>query len=298
MKNIKILAGIFLILTAFTFTSCTTEPIDSAIDLDDFGNPSSGPIVFKADFSGDTWNGTLAQAIVGGNYITISGAKANGEGFAFYIEANTTGTFPAKTNLLSYTPAGSEFSYESINFNNPEEDTGSITITNINTTNHTVSGTFNFKGYWSDLDNTAILPVQFTNGVFTNIPFITQAETGDTFFAKVGGTEFVDVDILATTTTVATQEWISVSADDAAANSMTVSVLSSVGPGTYSITGNVAVDQAQASYSLASIDYSSISGSVTIISKTATHIKGTFNFIGSDGTTSKTITDGAFDVEY
>ena len=38
MKNIKLVASIFLILTAFTFTSCETEPIDSAIDLDDF-NP-------------------------------------------------------------------------------------------------------------------------------------------------------------------------------------------------------------------------------------------------------------------
>jgi hypothetical protein len=38
MKNIKLIAGLFLIFTSFTFTSCDIEPIDSAIDLDDF-NP-------------------------------------------------------------------------------------------------------------------------------------------------------------------------------------------------------------------------------------------------------------------
>lgn len=41
MKNIKLVAGIFLILTAFTFTSCETEPIDSAINLDDFNQVTS-----------------------------------------------------------------------------------------------------------------------------------------------------------------------------------------------------------------------------------------------------------------
>ena len=38
MKNIILIAVLFLILTSFTFTSCDIEPIDSAIDLDDF-NP-------------------------------------------------------------------------------------------------------------------------------------------------------------------------------------------------------------------------------------------------------------------
>ena len=33
MKNIKFLAGLFLIFTAFTFTSCDNEPIDPEIDL-------------------------------------------------------------------------------------------------------------------------------------------------------------------------------------------------------------------------------------------------------------------------
>jgi hypothetical protein len=36
MKNIKFLKGIVLIFTAFTFTSCDVEPLDSAINIDDF----------------------------------------------------------------------------------------------------------------------------------------------------------------------------------------------------------------------------------------------------------------------
>ena len=55
MKNIKILAGIFLILTAFTFTSCDVEPIDSAIVLDDTPDPIGG----GGTSTGDYWPAAL-----------------------------------------------------------------------------------------------------------------------------------------------------------------------------------------------------------------------------------------------
>ena len=297
MKRIKLIVGIFLVLSAFSFTSCTNEPIDSAINLDDFGGGNNGPAVFKADFSGATWTATISQAVISGNLITISGLKSNGEGFGFLVQGNATGTYPANTNILAYTPAGSDYGYWSTNFNNPEENTGSITITNINTSNNTISGTFNFKGYWSDTTNTSIIPVQFTNGVFQNIPFITQNQTGDSFFAKIGGTEFVDVDILTSLIDVSGQEFISIGAQNAALNSMTVSVKSSLGTGTYPITGNISTDNVQAIYDFNDTNYTATTGSVTIVSKTATRIKGTFNFV-TNGTTPFTITEGAFDVEY
>ncbi|MEM0543470.1 DUF6252 family protein [Flavobacterium sp. j3] len=297
MKNILSISKLFLVLIAFAVTSCDVEPLDPAINLDDFDNSNNGPALFKADFSGSTWTATSVEALVSGNFIAISGLKANGEGFDFLVQANAIGTYPANTNLLTFTPSGSEFGYWSTNFNNPEENTGSITITNINTTNNTISGTFNFKGYWSDTSVTSILPVQFTNGVFQNIPFITQDQTGDSFFAKVGGTEFVDVDILTTTISVGSQEFISIGAQNAALNSMTISVKSSLGTGTYAITGNATTDGVQAIYDFNDVNYTAATGSITIISKTATRIRGNFNFVTS-GATPFTITEGAFDVEY
>ena len=50
---------------------------------------------------------------------------------------------------------------------------------------------------------------------------------------------------------------------------------------------------------LNSLLYTSDTGSFTIISKTATRIKGTFNIVVNNFSTSqnKTITEGAFDVE-
>ena len=295
MKNIKLLAGILLILTAFT--SCDIEPIDGAINPDDFENPSNEPMVFKADFSGETWNGTTAEALISGNFISIGATRADGSTFSFLIEANAVGTYPANNNIIAYTPAGSEYGYWSINFANESENTGSITITNIDTVNHKISGTFAYKGYWSDTDNTSILPVQFTNGIFTNIPYITQAQTGNNFFAKVGGVEFEDVDLLAVTTTIGSQEFISVGAQTASLDAMTVSVKSSLGTGTYTITGNIATDPVQAIYTVSDTDYHAVSGSVTITSKTADHIIGTFQYV-TDGATPFTVTEGAFDIDY
>jgi hypothetical protein len=55
MKNIKFLAGIFLVLTAFTFTSCENEPIDSAIDLNNGGNNGGGNNGGGGTSTGDYW---------------------------------------------------------------------------------------------------------------------------------------------------------------------------------------------------------------------------------------------------
>lgn len=297
MKKIKLAALLVLFCTAFTVTSCDNEPIDSNIDLGDFGNGgNTSPSNFKATFNGDVWNASVSQALISGNLIQISAVRPDGTSFGFLIDGSTTGTYPANDNILAYTPANSEFGYWSLNTANPTEDTGSITITNINTTNKTISGNFNFKGYWSDDTATGILPVFFTNGSFTNVAYVTQMENNDTFYAKVNGTEFVDVDILALELGINGQDYISVGGQDANLNSLTVSVRSNLGAGTYPITGN-STDVVQAIYDFSNTDYNAISGSVTIISKTATHIKGTFNVV-TNGATPFTITQGAFDVEY
>lgn len=302
MRRIQFISLLFLVFTSISFVSCDNEPIDSAIDLDDFGgddgnNNNNGPTVFKADFSGNTWEASTAEALISGNFIQIGGVKANGEGFAFLIDGASVGTYQANDNLLSFNPANSEYGYWSVNVDNPNEDTGSITITNIDTENKKISGFFNFKGYWSNTDEPSIIPILFTNGVFTNVPYINQQETNDTFFAKVNGTEFVDVDILVFEFDVSGQQYISIGAQNANSNSMTISVKSSLGVGSYPITGNIATDVVQAIYDFNDTDYNSVSGNVTIQSKTATRIKGTFSFV-TNGATPFTVTEGAFDVEY
>ncbi len=116
MNKIKLIAGIFLILTAFTFTSCENEPIDSAINLDDFDTSCDAPDSFQAsDFINNTninlswaagndetsWEiqyglqgftigtGTLVASATS-NY-TVTGLNPANT-YSFYVRANCGGT--------------------------------------------------------------------------------------------------------------------------------------------------------------------------------------------------------------
>ncbi|WP_293871316.1 DUF6252 family protein [Flavobacterium sp.] len=302
MKKIQLIAGIFLILNAFI--SCTTEPIDSAINLADFNSTSNGPAVFKADFSGNTWIATEATATVASNLISIQAAKADGSTFAILIQGNAAATYPSNTNIIAYTGAGSTFAYWSVNSANASENTGSITITNINSVNKTISGTFSYKGYWSDTTSTSIIPVQFTNGVFTNIPYTGTTPpptSSDNFYAKVDGTEFVEDQINGAllTNVSGMPDQISVVGSKTNGDSVGLNIVRSLAVGTYQFTGPLGVE-VNGSCVLNSVFYNAESGSITITSKTPTRIAGTFNMVVKNFTTSatKTVTEGSFDVQY
>jgi hypothetical protein len=79
MKNIKFLTGLFLIFTTITFNSCETEPIDSAINLDDFNQPTcTAPSAFQA------------SNFINSNSISLSWV-AGGEEAAWTIEYGAQG---------------------------------------------------------------------------------------------------------------------------------------------------------------------------------------------------------------
>lgn len=294
MNKFKFLAFFALLITSFT--SCENEELGSGVGEGNEENPEAP--LFKADFDGQTFSTTTVQAYISGGSITIVGSKSNGENFAFILDGTTAGTYAANDNLVGYSPAGSEYSYVGINPDDEDADTGSVIISSVNTTNNTLSGTFNFTGYWTNYDET-VAPKQFTNGVFTNIPFITTNPSGDTFDAKVNGVDFNDTDIFTAETTIAGQSFISVAAENALEQSITVNLRESAGVGTYPITG-ASADQAQINFSLDPDGFGTVatSGSVTVTEKTALRLKGTFSGTVIIGGTTYQITAGAFNVEY
>jgi hypothetical protein len=296
MTKIKFITVLFLLFSAVTFTSCDTEPLDSAINLDDFNTvPIPANAQFKVDFSGETFNATNTTVYISGNTIVMEATRGNaGEGFGFIIDGSTVGTYQANENLLTYTPSNSEYGYWSLNPENETLNTGSITITSINTTNNTISGTFNFTGYWSDTTVTNILPTVFSNGVFTNLPYVTQSPTNDTFYAKVDGAEFVDTFIQTVISGTGSDELINIDATDANLNSILLVIDSELSAGTYQISNGLVLGLC----TFDDVDFESTNGTIVIQSKSATRIKGTFNFEISDGTNTKQVTQGAFDVEY
>lgn len=302
----RILSVALLLFTAFNFTSCTQdlEPVDPAIVIPgptdpDPTNPTPG--TFEADITGVShFSSTNTVVYISANNITITAIRPQGDSFGFILAGTTTGTYAGNDfdNLIGYNAVGVEDTFAAWNFDDPEEDTGSVIVTEINQANHTISGTFQFKGYSEDNDGNTISK-QITNGVFTNLPYTTTIPTGDTFFAKVNGVEFEETDLLGGTVAGGEQEFIFVSATTPEDETITVNILSTLGVGTYSVT-SPGVSDVQIIYTLPDDDFgtSATSGTVTVTEKTATRIKGTFSTTITVGATAYVISEGAFDVEY
>lgn len=305
MSKIKYLSAFLLLFTAFNFTSCEgdIEPIDGTVVLNPGGeNPDGGttePGLFKVDFDSQNFSTSSTQVYLSGGSIIINAFRSNGENFGFILDGTAVGTYAANKNFVTYTPAGSEYGFSADHPTDENFDTGSVVITSINTTNKTISGTFHFKGYWSDFDDNSVAPKDFTNGTFTNLPYITTNPTGDSFFAKVNGVEFVDNDIFTVESGSGTQNFISIAALNAADEEITVSVNSSLAVGTYPITG-ATNSNVNVIYALPTSDFGTraATGNVTISEKTSTRIKGTFTATVTIDAVNYQITEGAFDVEY
>lgn len=306
MKNLKIFSAVLILIVGFNLSSCTSdnEPIDPTIvitpDPDPDPNPEAG--VFKVDIDGTTYTAAQTMVYITGGSIQLSAIRAQGDAFGILLQGNTAGTYQTNENLISYTPAGSEYGYMGYNPDDMNASTGSIVVTAIDNVNHTMSGTFSYTGYWSDdTDNTPPAPKHFTNGVFTNLPYVTMSPTNDTFVAKVNGVDFNQNDLLAITTQISGTEIISIGANNAAGKNITVSVKSSLGTGTYNITAaGLATDGVQIEYAVNDTDFGTpaTAGSVIITSKTATRIKGTFIGTVTINSVVYQITNGSFDVEY
>ena len=172
MKNIKFLAGIFLIVTFF---SCTNEPIDSAIDLGASGNPTGDVgslgyyIKVTQDGAAKQWTTTQASYFslgTGTKSLIIQGANGT-TSISLHITNDSGNTVPVAVYPLEwvsigcgYTEGANIFSSDYSDFNT---SAGNITITELNTTNKTVKGTFNFIGKDNAMTSTKV----FTNGEFS-----------------------------------------------------------------------------------------------------------------------------------
>ena len=305
MKHLKIFTVLFMIASTFTFTSCSDdfEPVDPAVNIpgpnDPDPEPEPNPGTFKADFDGGTYTTSTTTAYVSGGVIIINALRAQGDSFSILLQGSTVGTYDANDNLIVYQPVNTEYGYAGNHPTDENANTGSIIITEIDAVNQTISGTFSFTGYWTD-DTVTVAPKQFTNGVFTDLPFTTSAPTDDTFFAKIDGVDFVQTLIATADTEINNLSFLSIAAQDATQQSITVSVRPTLTVGEYLITGNTTLDVVQVNYKPAGADFGTAaqSGFVTIVQKTPTRIKGTFGAtVTIEGTTYQ-ITTGSFDVAY
>lgn len=170
MRKIKFIK-IFLTVVAFSFlSSCNgeNEPVDPAIIL----NPQASdlPIVFKVGVNGQTYTASQVSAVfVGGNIIMSAFRGTEQESFQIDIKGTSVDTYLTNQSIIGYRSGIAQPLFSSVNPADALTYTGRIIISSINTVNKRISGSFECTGYNNNGNLT--LTKEFTNGVFTNIPY-------------------------------------------------------------------------------------------------------------------------------
>lgn len=304
MKRVKIVSVLFVLLTAFSFTSCDTEPVDPVLNENNGENPGENPNnpgtgVFKADYNGSTHTALTTQAVLGDDLIQIVGMfGTNGESIAIIVgAAPEVGTYSmADDVLMAYNANATDDSYYNLT------NEGYFEITAIDTANKTLSGKFSFKGSYGDTE--PYTTIMFTNGVFENIPYTggtgTVTPEDNVFNAKIDGvaTDYAD-DVLGSYVESGDQEYIVITA--LGDYKITLQTNYDVEPGTYAFTGNVSAGMPLAIFTVDGVNYTNIvGGNLTVTSNDGEHITGSFNFTvkNNEGETIHTVTNGVFDVYY
>ncbi|HMI06785.1 MAG TPA: DUF6252 family protein [Flavobacterium sp.] len=172
MTKLKFIAIAAVFFAAFGMSSCEDEPVDPAIPLNPTTPIIPGTASFKVDFDAQTYIATQVDAVISDGQISISAYKgAELESFNISLDGTATGSYLANEHFLSYSPGfGEPELYVAVNPDDDTDNTGQVTITTIDPVTMTMSGTFNFTGYDEDVDGN-ITTKEFTNGVFTNIPY-------------------------------------------------------------------------------------------------------------------------------
>ena len=108
MKTIKLLAGLFLVVIAFTFAACDTEPIDPNINLDDFNQPVCNvPTAFQASTFINN-NSVSLSWIAGGDEASWT-IEYGAPGFA--LGTGTSATATTTTYLVTGLNSANSYSF-------------------------------------------------------------------------------------------------------------------------------------------------------------------------------------------
>lgn len=221
----------------------------------------------------------------------------------FPINNLTEGTYSFQgdgAGMLNYTDFGTLSLFSS----SAPAGTFVITISDVNLTENTLSGTF--SGTLFDAMQSGISK-EITNGVFTNVQFESAGiySNGSMSVAKNNGTVFTMSDESSTDSKIIIAESsidnsITVTgyalATDANFGIYSVQLPKNTTPGTYDITSEGLYQAAYAGNEAE--DFAVLAGSITIVSHVGNTIKATFNYTATKGAVTVTVSQGAFEITH
>lgn len=308
----KVLTYSIFILSVVFFNSCENEPL-TGFDLTDPALTGNGSNTqngsFMVDFDSQTFVADQVSATISDEIINITGLRgANGEAVILTLNGTTSGTYQlgvqsgSSINAAAYNESNTSQSAW-IAVTDGTTSQGQVIITEIDTVNLKISGTFSFTATNFLLNQTK----NFTSGSFTNVTYedgFTNNNPTDSFFAKVDGVEFVEDGINAIKTSFAGSEIISISAIKNNGETLSLALDGTITTGTYDFDSGPFFNIAQYIGDDPSHIYiGNGSFTITLHDVANKRIEGTFSHIAEkvDPTQTladKNVTEGAFSITY
>ena len=255
MKILKYANRTISLLLIFIHFSCVNEPLEGDFPQDDgVLNIEEGE--FRATVGiGDFSTGLAAGVLSNTDLLTITGTVLDtGESIVLTIENPGLGTFNITAGLGTQ---NSGVYLQTISENPFVSDGtfgvfGQLNITEFDTQNAKVSGTFNFTGVRVvlDVDGNPVLDSngqptletkEITNGIFNKIPYTTEDQGGggtpitDEFFAKVDGVNFDTESVTTSLNTVAGVSVVKIVAVNELGEIIRIDIPEDLGIGTFAM---------------------------------------------------------------
>lgn len=326
MKILKYAQWIFMLSIVLLQTSCVNEPLEGDFPQDD-GSVTINEGEFRANIGIGNFSTDLALGVLSDtNLLTITGTVLEtGESIILTLENPGVGTF----NITAGLGTQNSGVYIQTNPENPFVSDGTfgvfgqLNITDFDTQNATVSGTFSFTGVRVvlDLDGNPVLDSngqptleteEITNGIFNKIPYTSEEQGGgdtpitDEFFAKVDGVNFDAESITTSLNTIAGVSVVKIVAVNELGEIIRIDIPEDTGVGTYAMESLSDGTKLISLFNPATVGENLTSNPGTInITKFNTFtgiIEATFEFTATDplelDPTVAEITEGSFEVDY
>ncbi|MEM6516681.1 MAG: DUF6252 family protein [Bacteroidota bacterium] len=286
---------IFLFLILTSIFSCSDDGGENVDTSPSFSYNLDGDTITLTTFSAFVFNGNIGitgQDVDGNNTISI-GLAADSEGtFAITTDPNNTSPIPA----LAYIPMGTS-SLGAFVADPNQSGSGTLTISNVDTANETISGTFSFTGS----NNLSSVSFEIENGIFNNIPYSTDLPndfSGGTANFDLDGQSFDPTSVNVSRIEFVTEDNISIVLNKPNSSAYTIFFPTDSPTGTFNVGGFT-------SYRITTtlpgnnILFPS-SGTITITENDLENreVRGTFEAVLEGGGVVQNITNGEFDIVY
>jgi len=159
--------------------------------------PGSTDGTFMADVNGSQWvaSDSLKSASILAGLINLTGISDDHRQLSITLNDTIPGIYVLNQNSTSvaffgYTDSSSSYIYSTNQGADSTQAGGTVTVTEIDPINHTISGTFSFNVY-REFDGKQL---QFTNGIFRKLPYTSSLPPGDgsdTLKATIDGGNWV-----------------------------------------------------------------------------------------------------------